>query len=131
MKTKHRKITGWVLSGLLSTFLVFASASGKFLDWEGKEAMFAKMGWTVETLFYVGVVEVVVAILFLVPRTAFVGTLLLTAYLGGAAATHVRIGDAFLFPVACGVVAWIALGLRDESIFRLALGKPLPDSTQL
>ena len=130
MKAKHQKIAGWVLSGLLFAFLVFASASGKFLDWEGKEAMAAKMGWTVETLYYIGIVEVVVSILFLIPRTAFVGAVLLTAYLGGAVATHVRVGDAFVFPIVCGVVAWIALGLRDEAIFRLALGNPDSNKTQ-
>jgi hypothetical protein len=72
----------------------------------------------------IGVVEVALAILFLIPRTAFLGTVLLTAYLGGAVATHVRIGDAFYFPIVIGILAWIALGLRDPRVFANAFQKP-------
>lgn len=123
MKAKTRKIIGWSLSGLISAFLIFASASGKFIDFEGKEEMFAEMGWSVETMFAIGIVEVVVALLFLVPRISFYGAILLSAYLGGATATHVRMGDAFFMPVIIGVLAWVALGLRDSGVFALATFK--------
>ena len=120
--SKKMRITGWVLSVLIAAFLIFASASGKFTEWEGKAEMFAKMGWTEDLLFKVGIVEVVIAVLFLIPRTAFVGAILLTAYLGGAVATHVRIGDPFFVPIIIGVVVWTALGLRRPEVFRLAFG---------
>ncbi len=95
---------------------------GKFTQWEGKAEMFANMGWTEDVMFKVGFVEVAIAILFLIPRTSFVAAILLAAYLGGAVATHVRVGDAFFFPIIIGVLAWIALGLREPDVFRLAFG---------
>ncbi len=117
------KITGWVLSVLIALFLIGASATGKFTEWEGKAEMFAKLGWAEDVMVTIGIVEVAIAILYLIPQTAFVATILLSAYLGGATATHVRVGDPFFFPVVIGVIAWIAFGLRQPEVFRLALGK--------
>lgn len=117
------RITGWVLSVLLAALLILASAGGKFTDWEGKAEMFAKMGWSEEVMVKIGVVEVAIATLFLVPRTAFVAAILLAAYLGGAVATHVRVGDPFFIPIIIGVVAWVALGLRQPEVFTLAMGQ--------
>ncbi len=116
------KITGWVLSVLITFFLIGASATGKFTQWEGKSEMFAKMGWTEDVMFKIGIVEVAIAVLYLIPRTSFLAAILLAAYLGGATATHVRIGDPFFFPIIIGVLAWIALGLRRPEVFRLAFG---------
>jgi hypothetical protein len=70
----------------------------------------------------IGVVEVVITILFLIPQTSFIGAILLTGYLGGATVTHVRLGDSFVVPVVIGVLVWIALGLRNPAIFCLARG---------
>lgn len=117
--SKSRTV-GWVLSVLLAGFLVFASAAGKFTEWEGKADMFGKLGWSQDVMFKIGIVEVAIAALFLIPRTAFVGAILLTAYLGGAVATHVRVGDPFFAPIIIGVVTWIALGLRNPRVFSLA-----------
>jgi len=119
--TKSR-IVGWVLSALISAFLIFASAMGKFTDWEGKTEMFAKMGWTEEVMFKIGVVEAAIAVLFLIPRTAFVAAILLAAYLGGATATHLRLSEPFFMPILIGIVVWVALGLREPDVFRLAFG---------
>lgn len=107
---------------LVAAFLIVASARGKFTESEGKAEMFAQLGWTEHVMFKIGIVEVACAILFLIPRTAFVGAILLTGYLGGATATHVRVGDSFFMPVIIGVVVWTALGLRDSRIVSLALG---------
>ncbi|MCG6158279.1 DoxX family protein [Rubinisphaera margarita] len=116
------QIAGWVLSGLLSAFLIFASAGGKFTDWEGKDEMFAKFGFTEEQMVQIGYVEVAIAVLYLVPRVDFIATVLLTGYLGGATVTHVRVEDPFFMPIIIGVVAWIALGLRRPEVFRVAFG---------
>lgn len=118
------KITGWILSGLLAVFLIGTSISGKFTQWEGKAEMFDKMGWTEDVMIPVGIVEIAAALLFLMPRTAFLGAILLTGYLGGAVATHVRVGDAFIFPVLIGILVWVALGLRDSRVFALAFSVP-------
>ncbi len=121
--SKKLRIAGWVLSGLLVAFLIFASAMGKFTDWEGKAEMFDKLGWTEDVMFKIGVVEVAIAVLFLIPRTAFVAAVLMAAYLGGAVATHVRVGEPFYFPIIIGIIAWVALGLRNSIVFKLAMGQ--------
>jgi hypothetical protein len=121
-RSKKLEIAGWILSVLIALFLIGASAMGKFTQWEGKAEMFAKMGWSEDVMVKIGIVEVVIALLFLIPRSSFVAAILLAAYLGGAVATHVRVGDPFVFPIILGVIAWIALGLRKPDVFRLALG---------
>ena len=121
--SRTRKIAGWILSGLLAVMLIGLSASGKFTEWEGKAEMMDKLGYPMDVIKAIGVVEVVVTLLFLIPQTSFVGAILLTGYLGGATATHVRIGDPFFMPIIIGVVVWIALGLRTPGIFALAMVK--------
>jgi uncharacterized membrane protein YphA (DoxX/SURF4 family) len=115
-------IVGWILTVLLSLILIVLSASGKFRDFPGKAEQFAKLGWTEDVMYKVAVVEIAITVLFLIPRTAFLGAVLLTAYLGGATSAHVRIGDNFVFPIVIGVLVWVALGLRDPRIFTMALG---------
>lgn len=116
------KIIGWILSALLAA-LLFMSATFKFVDWPKKEEEFAKMGFTVDLMSKIGIVEVVITILFLIPRTSFLGAILLTGYLGGATVTHLRAGEAFFPPVIIGILVWTALGLRNSAIFSLAAGK--------
>lgn len=94
------------------------------MDFEGKEEMFAKLGWGIEVMKTIGVIEIAVAILYLIPRTAFIGAVLVTAYLGGAIATHVRVNDQFIMPVIMGVLVWVALGLRDGRVFTTAFTAP-------
>lgn len=118
------KIAGWVLSGLLALFLIGASASGKFTEWEGKAAMFEKMGFTTELMTKIGIVEVAITVLFLIPQTAFLGAILLTGHLGGAVVTHLRVGEPIFMPIIIGIVVWVALGLRDRRIFALAFWMP-------
>ena len=120
--SKKQRIAGWVLSGLIAAMLIGASASGKFTQWPGKEEMFAKLGYSTDTMFKIGIVEVVATIVFLIPRTSFLGAILLTAYLGGATATHVRVGDPFFFPPLLGVVVWIAYALRRPDVIKSAFG---------
>ena len=119
-----RVITGWVLSVLITLFLVVVSGIPKFVEFEGKEKMFADMGWDVETVKYIGVIEIALAILLLIPRAAFMAAVLLTAYYGGATATHVRVYEPFFFPILFGVLTWVAVGLRDPRVFENAFKSP-------
>ena len=73
----------------------------------------------------IGVLEVILAVLFLIPRTGFLRAVLLTAYLGGATATHVRVGDAFWSPIVGGIAIWISYGLRRPEVFSLATGSTI------
>jgi hypothetical protein len=117
------KVTGWVLSVLVVVFLVGVSAPGKFIDFPGKTEMFEKMGLSTELAQKIGILEITLAALFLVPRTGFLAGILLTGYLGGAVMTHVRVGEAFFFPILVGVLSWFALGLRRPEVFALAIGE--------
>lgn len=128
--SKKLRALGWALSGLIAVFLIGASAMGKFTQWEGKAEMFDQMGWTQDLMFKVGIVEVAITILFLIPRTAFIAAILLAAYLGGATATHVRVAEPFIFPIIIGILIWVALGLRKPEVFRLAFGNEDPITTE-
>jgi DoxX-like family len=121
--TRRQRLIGWILSALVSLFLLGPSAMGKFTAWEGKEAMFTSLGYTVPLLMKIGVVEVAVAVLFLIPQTALIGAILVTAYLGGATATHVRVGQPFWMPILLGVVVWVGLGLRRPVLRELLRAK--------
>ena len=125
MSPKAQRITGWVLTVLVGLFMIGLSAVGKFTDFPDKEVMFKKIGVPMELSQTLGVIEVAVTLLFLIPRTSFVGAILVTGYLGGAVWTHLRVGDPWYFPIIIGVVAWLGLALRQPAIFRLALGKPV------
>lgn len=122
------RVAGWVISALVAAMLIGPSAGGKFVDFDGKEEMFGKLGWTTELMFKIGVVEVACALIYLVPRTSFLGAILLTGYLGGATAAHVRIGDPFFMPIVVGVAAWVGLGLRVPAVRRLAFGIEAPET---
>ena len=113
---------GWIASALLAAFLIFGSAAGKFTEWEGKAEMFEHLGYSAEVMTKIGIVEIVCAILFVIPRTGFLGALLLTAYLGGATATHVRVAEPFFAPIIMAIVLWLALGCRQPDVFALAFG---------
>lgn len=116
------KITGWVLTALLALMLIGVSAKAKLTAGEGEAKEFARIGFTTDQMFKIGIVEIVITVLFLIPRTSFLGAILLTGYLGGATVTHLRIGEPFIPPVVFGVIVWVALGLRQSKIFALAFG---------
>jgi hypothetical protein len=117
--SKKQQIAGWIVSGLFAAFLLF-SASGKFRDFPGKAEMFSHLGYSAETMKLIGIVELLLPVLYLVPRTAFLGAILSTGYLGGATATHVRVGDPFFFPILLGIVAWVGYGLRRPDVIKSA-----------
>ncbi len=110
--------TGRVLSGLVSAMLIM-SASAKFAGGAELEANLAHIGFSAGVVPTLGIIEIGSVILYLVPQTAVLGAILMTAYLGGAAAAHMRIDESPLIPTLVGVVAWLALYLRDPRLRRL------------
>lgn len=78
-----------------------------------------QLGYPGSVIIGLGVVLVACTILYLIPRTAVLGAILLTAYLGGAVATHVRVSGplfSILMPVILGAMLWGGLYLRDERV---------------
>ncbi len=80
------------------------------------EQFTGKLGYTEGSLTGIGILELACVIAYIVPRTAVLGAILLTGYLGGAVATHVRIGEPFVAPIVLGVLVWVGLFLRDERL---------------
>ena len=67
-----------------------------------------------------GILELSVAVIYLIPQTSILGAILVTGYIGGAIATHVRIGDYFLVPhILIGVLVWLGVWLRDPRLREL------------
>jgi hypothetical protein len=123
MPSKGKRIAGWVLTGLVGLFLIGASGVPKFVDFPNKAEMMTKLEIPLGLLTTLGVIEVTVAVLYLIPQTAFLGAILTTGYLGGAVWTHLRVGDPWFFPIIIGVLMWLGLALRRPEILRMALGR--------
>jgi hypothetical protein len=104
-----------VLSALPAALLLF-SAVGKLTRNPQLVEGAPHLGWPVEVLVALGWVELGCTLLYLVPRTAVLGAVLLTGYMGGAVATHLRIGEPFVFQLLFGVVLWLALWLREPRL---------------
>lgn len=121
MTTKTQRITGWVLTGLVGLFMIVGSGIAKFFEFPGKAEMLDHLGIPRGLLPIIAVLEIAVTLIYLIPRTSFLGAILLTGYLGGAIMTHLRVGDYdWYFPIIVGVLAWLGLGFRQPAIFRLA-----------
>lgn len=103
---KTKRITYWVLTGLVA-FVFLGSATGKLSANEEALKMAAGFGLDAKTYAMLGIVELVCAILFIIPRTGIIGTLLLAAYMGGAIASHLEHGVSIVAP--CIVQAFMLL----------------------
>ena len=108
--------TGHVISGLVCLMLMFSASMKLMNSKEVTDQFVDKLGYPADLTFAIGIVEISCVILYLIPQTAVLGAVLLTGYLGGAVATHVRIQDNFLAPVIGGVLVWLGLYLRDSRI---------------
>jgi hypothetical protein len=108
---------GRVLTGL-PALAMLASSLGKLSHAPAvMEGFTGKFGYSAGAVTGIGVLELACAIIYVVPRTAVLGAILVTGYLGGAVATHVRIGDpSFVMPALLGVFAWAGLYLRDPRV---------------
>lgn len=112
---KWQRVTGWVLSGILSIAFL-PSAFFKIAQPKGFAEEWSK-NYPAASAMPLGVIELTLFILYLVPKTRYLGGLIMLAYLGGAVATHVHTNDGMFFaPVIVGVIAWLGLYLRDRKL---------------
>jgi hypothetical protein len=122
---------GRILTGLVLTFLLLDGAM-KLLALPVVTDTMGALGWPTDaaTARMLGVLTIACAVLYAYPRTQVLGAILLTAYLGGAVATHARIASPLfshvLFGVYVGVAAWAGLWLRDPRV-RALLPTGTPD----
>ncbi len=110
--------TGRVITALVGLFML-VDAVMKFIKPQVVVEGTVKLGYPESVIVGLGVVLLASTILYMIPRTSVLGAILLTGYLGGAVATHVRVGDStfsILFPVIFGALVWGGLFLRDERV---------------
>ena len=116
--SKTQLWTGYVLTALPTLFLLFDGVAKLFKPAPVVEGTL-KYGYAESVIVPLGVVLTLCTILYAIPRTAILGAILLTGYLGGAVNTHVRAGEGWfpiLFPVVFGIFIWGGLYLRDERL---------------
>jgi hypothetical protein len=116
--SKVARWSGWVLTALI----IFANLAGATLNLSGNEKAAedaVKIGYPKETLFGIGVAVVICTVIFAVPKTAVLGAVLLTGYMGGAVATHVRAGEGWRAAIPAFIFAalvWVAMLLREPRL---------------
>lgn len=103
---------GWAAS-VLPSLMLLASGAMKLMGGPQLAEGFNHLGWPVTLAVPLGILELACVVVYLVPATSVFGAILLTGYLGGAVATHVRLGEAFFIQVGLGVLVWLGLWLRD------------------
>ncbi len=120
--SKARLLAGRALTGLVVLFLIVDGAMKVVTAGPSVEAM-ARLGYSDGATVGIGALLLACTAVYLIPRTAALGSILLTGYLGGAVASHVRAGDGW-FPVvfcaAIGALVWLGLYLRDSRLRVLA-----------
>ena len=113
--------TGRIMSFLPALFMLLDAAM-KFTKPEMVVKTTVELGYPESVITGLGIVLLISTVLYLIPRTAVLGAILLTGYLGGAVATNVRVGAGLFpicFPVVFGVLLWGGLFLRDERLRKL------------
>ena len=124
--TARRRWPGRVLSGLPAAFLAFDVAI-KLANPAFVTEASVRIGVPPELSVGLGVLLAACLALYLIPRTAPLGAVLRTGYLGGAVLTHLRIGDPLishtLFPIYVGALLWAGLYLRDDRVRRLVAAR--------
>ena len=111
-QSKATTWTGWIITSLIVLFLLVDAVmkvAQATVSMEGS----TQLGWPPELVQAIGFILLVSTILYIIPRTAAIGAILLTAYLGGAVSIMLRAGVPWYFPVVFGVLVWVGLGLRD------------------
>lgn len=113
--------SGRIVGGLPALFLI-VDAAMKLAKPDFVVKPTVELGFSEGVIEPLGVVLLVSTLLYLIPRTSILGSVLLTGYLGGAVATHVLVGHGWfeiLFPVAFGILLWGGLWFRDPSVRRV------------
>jgi hypothetical protein len=114
------KKAGWILTALIVAFLLPASVAPKLMGAQVAVDALTAIGWSASHLLWLGIVELVLVVLFALPRTGPLGAVLWTGLLGGTIASHLRAGSPLashtLFGLYLGVAIWLALYLRDPAL---------------
>ncbi|MGB0036082.1 MAG: DoxX family protein [Candidatus Acidiferrales bacterium] len=106
---------GYIISAIPVLFLILNGVMSVIKPEMVKQGV-AHLGYPESAAPSISIAMVACALVYAIPRTSILGAILLTGYLGGATASHVRIGEPFYFPIIFGVLVWLGLFLRDERL---------------
>lgn len=113
-------IAGWVMTGLLALFMLGASVAPKLMGSNLAIEPLSVVGWPTKYMLLIGLIELACTVLFVIPRTSLLGTVLLTALLGASLAANLRVDNPLfshtLFSIYLGIFAWVALWLREPKL---------------
>ncbi len=112
---KRTVLTGRIISVLCVLFCLFDAISKLVKESHSMKGS-VELGWPESGVQGIGVLLLVCTIIYIIPRTAILGAILLTGYMGGAVAIMVRVGAPFYFPVLFGILIWAGLFLRYEKL---------------
>ena len=104
------------VASTIPILVLILSASAKIAQRSGAQDALSRFGYAASQLPAIGILELICTAAYLVLRTAMLGAIRLTGYLGRAIATHVRIHDAFFVPLLLGVMVWAGLWLREPRL---------------
>lgn len=107
--------TGRIVSGIIILFLLLDSIMKIIMEHHYVEGT-RQAGFSISLVQPIGYVLLIITILYIIPRTALSGAVLLTAYLGGAVAIMIQQGQSFLFPIIFCILAWVGLYFRSAKL---------------
>jgi hypothetical protein len=113
--SKKKLWAGRIISAIPVLLLLFSGVM-KLMKPAPVVQGFAHFGYPESMALSIGILEIACTVVYLIPRTSVLGAILVTAYLGGATATNVRVGDSFFVPVLVGVLVWGGLFLREDRL---------------
>ncbi len=113
--SKTARWVGYLMSAL-PVLLLLMSGVMKVMKPPFVVEGFVHLGYPESLALAIGIVELACTVLYVIPQTPVLGAIVLTGYLGGATASHVRIGEPFHMAVLLGVLMWGGLYLRDERV---------------
>lgn len=120
MSETTTKRAGYVLSGLFVLFMLGASVAPKLLGMPIAEETMVALGWPSSSVLPIGILELVLTLLYLHPRTNILSCILFTGLFGGSMATQIRVGSPLfshvLFSLYLGLFMWGGLWLRDPAL---------------
>ncbi len=121
-ESKGKRWAGYILTGLPALFLLM-DVVGKFVKPEPVVTGTIELGFNESVIVPLGIVLLISTLLYIFPKTSVLGAVLLTGYLGGAVATHVRVGSPLfthtLFPIYLGIMLWLGLYFRESRLKEL------------
>ena len=119
--SKGLRVTGYILTGLITAFMLLDGVL-KLMKIQPVIDGTVRLGYPESSIRIIGAAALVGAILYAIPQTTVIGAIVLTGFLGGAVATHLRAGEPLFnctFPVLFGVIAWLGVYCRDARIRQL------------